>query len=337
MQAGFFRLNKRHTISRKLNAICCREFGIELIFFTPSDIDMENHKIYGEVFKNNEWINKTVDIPSIVNNTPYFKDYEYIRAYLDSMTHLMFKPFGGKEKEYKRFSRSKSMNEFVIPSQKSLNEEIFLSFIDEYNKVVAKPLYSDKGKGIIYIEKKDNDYFMINDKEETNLTKDGLLSFYNEHIGTKYLLTKYIRSLTVSEHPFDIRLNFEKNDKGKWIRAQNYVRIGMNDKLTSNIDRGGGTIRTNKFLSTNYSESAQKQIKEQIAYVSRKLPFVVEKMVDFEINSIGADFGVDDDNKMYLFEVNSYPGSTNAVGQVAYHRASYMYKFLKEHEKEPVR
>ncbi len=330
MQAGFLRLDKRHNISRKLNAICNESFGIELIFFTPEQVDTERGTIKGEVYKDGEWIEKEADIPKIINNTPYLSEYSDIRKYLDENSHLMFKPFGGKAKEYNYLKEEGTLKDYLIPSVRVNGIESIFIFLKQHHKIVIKPLYSDKGKGIYSIGEWFDSYRIIEGSKEYTLNESDFIDFYNDIIkGNNYLMTRYINSKTQNGHPFDIRLNFEKDERNKWTRAQNYVRIGINDKLTSNLDRGGGTIRTEKFLSVYHDKETSKYINNQISEITNKLPKVIEGMVDFDVNSIGADFGLNDDNRLYLFEVNSFPGSTNAVGQIALRRAGYTYNFLK--------
>src|SRR5699024_6107866 len=84
-----------------------------------------------------------------------------------------------------------------------------------------------------------------------------------------------------------------------------------------------------KFIKGVYRKKKREYINKQRKRIMRHLPEVVEKMVDFEINSIGADLGIDSDGKIYLFEVNSYPGISRVVGQSAIYRAGYMSYYLK--------
>lgn len=329
MQAGFFRWKKAPLKTRMLNAICCKNFGIELIFFGPEDVNMKTGTVNGEILINNKWVRKTVPIPKIINNSPYKSRNVELHEYLDRNSHFMFKPFGGKRKEYNFFKKEGSLEHLLIPSVRIKNISHVKEFLQKYEKAIFKPLHSDKGKGIFLLELIVDEFIFKDGKNTKVISENEFNNFYNENIkGQGLLMSMYIESKTKAGHPFDIRVNLEKNEKGKWEIAQNYVRIGINNSITSNVDRGGGVIKTNNFLKNEFNKEKSTRIREEIKNIYTKLPKVVERMVDFEINSIGLDLGIDSDGKLYMFEINSYPGSSFAVGQVAYLRAGYMNYYL---------
>ena len=326
---GFFRWRmprKKSTLI--LNGMAAKFHGLKMVFFTPEGIDMENDKVSGVTLRENELKEITVRIPRIINNSPYKHDGGFIHNYLDKHAHLMYKPFGGKMREYRHFQQEGTLKDILIPSTRIKNIDHVRDFLNNNNKAVFKPLYGDKGKRIFSLEK-DNGGYIYDDGIDT-YTIDDFKLFYGKCIrGQRLLMTKYIHSKTSKEHPFDIRITFEKNDKGRWIVSQQYARIGLNDSLTSNLSTGGATVSYGKFVKGEYGKEKREYINKQRKRIIRHLPEVVEKMVDFEINSIGADLGIDSDGKIYLFEVNSYPGISRVVGQSAIYRAGYMSYYLK--------
>ena len=333
---GFFRWRmprKKSTLI--LNGMAAKFHGLKMVFFTPEGIDMENDKVTGVTVRENELKEITVRIPRIINNSPYKHDGGVIHDYLEKHAHLMYKPFGGKMKEYRHFQKEGTLKDILIPSTRIKNIEHVRRFLEDNNKAVFKPLYGDKGKRIFSLELSDHDYIFEDGIKSYKISD--FKEFYRDNIRKKRLLmTKYIHSKTSKEHPFDIRITSEKNNKGKWIVSQQYARIGLNDSLTSNLATGGATVSYGKFVKGEYGKEMRTYINEQRKRIIRHLPAVVEKMVDFEINSIGADLGIDSDGKVYMFEINSYPGISRVVGQSAIYRAGYMSYYLNNLVKEKV-
>lgn len=329
-QVGFFRWKYPLKSTMTLYALAAKHYDLEMVFFDEKGIDVENEKVNGLVLQDDEFKPITTEIPPIINNTPYKHDKQELHNFLSKRTHFMFKSFGGKMSEYNFFQKEGTLADYLIPSARIKNYKHFLDFIDQENEVVFKPLYKDKGQGIFSVKRLGDLYLYEDDRVSEDINLEEIKTFYNKRIKKQGLLmSKFIESRTFNDHPFDIRIAFEKNRKGKWIRSQKYARVGYNNKITSNLSTGGGLTKLNHFLSTEYSAEDSKYIEEQINKISDQLPSLVEKMVDREINSIGLDLGIDiKDKKVYMFEINSYPGTSNAIGQAALHRTGYMRYYL---------
>ncbi|MDX8047098.1 YheC/YheD family protein [Gracilibacillus sp. S3-1-1] len=329
-QVGFFRWDYPLRSTMMLYSMIGKHYDLEVVFFKGDGVDMENELVTGIVLRKNHFEEITTKIPKIINNSPYKHDREDLHNFLSSRSHFMFKPFGGKLKEYKHFESEGSLKHILIPSTRIKNIAHVEKFVEQHSKVVFKPVNADKGQGIFSLAKQDDGYLYESRQISEQIEKENFQQFYNEHIKQKRLLmSKYIESKTVSGHPFDIRINFEKSHEGKWKTPQQYARVGYNDKVTSNLSTGGGSTRLSKFLQTEYSSSDINLINKQLTEITRKLPSVLEKMVDFEFNSIGLDLGIDNrTKKVYMFETNSYPGASNAIGQVALLRVGYMRYYL---------
>src|SRR5699024_518482 len=106
--------------------------------------------------------------------------------------------------------------------------------------------------------------------------------------------------------PFDCRIHMEKNGDGKWVNAKNYVRIGIGQKVISNVSQGGGISDVKPFLEANFGEQAKK-VHLRINKLAESLPYALEKLRDNKMMTMGMDIGIDKDGSLYLFEVNSAP------------------------------
>lgn len=327
---GFFRWELPLKSTMMLYAILSKHYELDMIFFDGDGINIEHETVTGLVLRDNEFVKSTKPIPKIINNTPYRNKNKELHKLLSNKSHFMFKPFGGKMKEYRFFKEEGTLKNILIPSTRIKNVNHVLDFLNVNKKAIFKPLYSDQGQGIFSIEKKSEKVYVFeNENDHILIPINEFDEFYKNNIRKKRLLmSKFIQSRTRNGHPFDIRIDFERNHLGEWAIAQKYARIGFNNKITSNLSMGGGTSKLNKFLKAEYNLKNRKLIMNQIEEIVAVLPSIVEKMVDFDFNSIGLDLGIDNGSKVYMFEINSFPGISNALGQVALLRTGYMRYYL---------
>src|SRR5699024_5359537 len=169
MQAGYFRWEPSSPNVKKLNALACKDFGIELVFFGPDDVDMEKEQIHGEVYQDNIWQKKTVPIPSLINNTPFKSKNERLFNFLGDRAHFMFQSFGGKRKEYKILKDEKTLEDVLIANVRIKNIQHVQDFIAEHGKVIFKPLQKKNQQMMFTLEKQNNEYILEDGKQKSKL------------------------------------------------------------------------------------------------------------------------------------------------------------------------
>ncbi|HEX6593688.1 MAG TPA: YheC/YheD family protein [Bacillota bacterium] len=328
-QVGYYRQPLDSPKTRRLNAICYHYYGMELVCFGLENVNINDKTIDGKVLVNGKWKKKTVQIPKLINNTP-FKQRKYLDVinFLEQNSYMMFHRYGSKELTNARLKEDGTFRHLMIPTSKIETFADLLTKIKKHRRVILKPKSGNQGRGIYFIEC-NNDMFHVQfEAENKEMNHDELQSFYEKQIQDKrYIIQKYIHSRNSTNQPFDIRIQFEKNGKGKWTRAQTYVRMGHPQKIVSNIAKGGSIIRFNSFLKSEYGRD-WKMYADQLKEVTKGLPRKIEQLYDAEIPSLGVDIGMADE-EFYLFEVNYFPGGTFARGEVAMLRAAYSAHLLQ--------
>src|SRR5699024_2046187 len=112
--------------------------------------------------------------------------------------------------------------------------------------------------GIYVLTKKADDYLVGYQKSEKLYSKKELEVLYKEKLSKGYIMQKYIASKSKQGDPFDCRVHYEKNGKGKWEIAKMYIRIGIGQKVISNMNQGGGMSAPKKYLEVNFGENGKK-------------------------------------------------------------------------------
>ncbi|CEI80834.1 Endospore coat-associated protein YheD [Oceanobacillus oncorhynchi] len=157
---------------------------------------------------------------------------------------------------------------------------------------------------------------------------DKLNQFYTQEIVSKrkYIVQKFINSTTPNGNPFDCRVHLEKNRKGEWTIPEIVIRIGLGQKVTSNVSQGGGASDPDVFFKTYYKEKAD-DILERLEKLGYEIAIKVEELRDTKLMTMGIDFGVDTNGDIYLFEVNGAPGIQKMRTDAVLLRTDY-YKYL---------
>src|SRR5699024_8580879 len=199
-----------------------------------------------------------------IDVSPYcFKrNYKEVMDYLEEKTQLSSAGrYGFDKKVLQTFLHGiENFKHLVIPTTKVNMFSDMVGFVEEHEVIVMKPLGGEKGKGVYILTKKEkNQYLLGHQKTEIFLSTQELKTFFDEKIKNKrYILQKYICSRTIQGDPFDCRVHMEKNGDGKWVNAKNYIRIGIGQKVVSNVSQGGGISDLTPFLKANYGEQAEK-------------------------------------------------------------------------------
>lgn len=330
MQVGYYRFPYDNPKTRRINAITYQYYGMELICFGPDDVNVSEGLINGQVFKEGKWVEKSVKPPLIINNSPFKrKSNEHIYDFLNKNSYMMFTKYGDKETLNTFLSEDNKFNHFIIPTVTLESFASIISALNKYSNIIIKPRNGSQGRNIFSIKKFKDNYIVTYEKKTNNFNVKELEEFYKNNFNSgKYIIQKLIQSNTLQDQPFDIRVQFEKNGKGKWVRAQSYVRLGNSEGIVSNVSKGGSIIRLTPFLRAHYGTEWKKHY-EKIKQITKNLPNKVEEIYNANITSLAFDFGFENGN-LYLFEVNYFPGGTFARGEIAMLRAAYTRYLLKE-------
>ncbi|WP_084612817.1 YheC/YheD family protein [Oceanobacillus oncorhynchi] len=218
---------------------------------------------------------------------------------------------------------------YLIPFEDCTSFSVVEEFLNLYRTVIIKPANGQKGQGIYKVSKQnENQYELSYQQDKKIVSLDKLNQFYTQEIVSKrkYIVQKFINSTTPNGNPFDCRVHLEKNRKGEWTIPEIVIRIGLGQKVTSNVSQGGGASDPDVFFKTYYKEKAD-DILERLEKLGYEIAIKVEELRDTKLMTMGIDFGVDTNGDIYLFEVNGAPGIQKMRTDAVLLRTDY-YKYL---------
>lgn len=328
---GFMRNFRSPSYLSKLIATLAESYGIKIIYLRPRDINIEEGTVNGKILVQNKWITTTTKLPKFIDISPfcYKKKNEEITDYLNKYTTLSYTNVKNINKfELQRLlQKDPDFEQLVIPTKVIESPDDVMVFLDKYGKLILKPVYGQFGSDVYTLSRNEDKYVLLHERSESVLSHNECIDFLKDLIEKqKFLVQKYIKSVTKQGYPFDCRINVEKNGRGEWTIARMFFRIGIGQKVVSNISQGGGVSNVKPFLESNFKENAE-TISNELKKVAMSLPYKIEELRESTLMTLGIDIGLDSDGKLYLFEVNSAPGTTQLKGEAALLRVQY-YNYM---------
>ncbi|WP_163537148.1 YheC/YheD family protein [Gracilibacillus sp. YIM 98692] len=289
-------------------------FGFDTIFFGYQHVDLTSNKIEGYHFLDNQWKRTTTNIPPVIyNRIPNRKmeshpKIKIVKQVLNT-TSIIFNPdFFNKWQMYEYLMKEEKCR-YLLPYtifQPSLNtiEEMM-----EQNAVYLKPIHGSKGNGICLIEKIDDQIAITNYKSHTALKQyyrdiDSFQAEYFPKGFQHYVLQEAIPLMKHQGNAIDFRIHTNKDEQSNWQVTLIFGKQTSNKSFTTHITKGGSVL----LLSQLFSAKEQKQIEQKLIETAINLSKIVDRSIHGTIGELGFDIGIDEEKKLWLFEINAKPG-----------------------------
>ncbi|PIC85222.1 alpha-L-glutamate ligase [Sporosarcina sp. P20a] len=299
--------------------------GIDFYYFSPCDVNFTTNVISGYVYEEGEWIQKELLFPDVIFNAYGMKTDEDTAVYnkLSEMVPFTSQRVGNKMSVYKRISKMSGFEKYLIPSIRVDQPKDVLETLTKYKKVIIKPVSGSQGKGVWFIEQDGEQFQKVVDTEKTTTNRKQLISELQDLISEEdYLVQPYILCRTKDGNPYDLRLHVQKDREGKWIIPIIFPRIGTMDRVTSNISRGGSKGELISFLQREFDDEWM-NMKKTLEDFADHFTNEFESTYDVEFDELGIDIGVDENNKLWIFEVNWRPGCVDFMLAIAMNHIPY--------------
>ncbi|WP_096190268.1 YheC/YheD family protein [Evansella halocellulosilytica] len=300
--------------------------NVELFFFSSEDVNFDKETIHAKFYSSENNKVKEVNFPNVVHN---INPSAFIKQSSTEKKLKRLLPFttfgiGDKLNVPKKFVKENVFVEYLVPFKIITHVNLAIDFLNKNHKAVIKPVNGRQGQKIYFIEKKGTSYHIKDHKKSKIFSSEQLFEFIKVLLdkNEKYMIQKYIQSVTKGKAPFDIRAHVQKNGKGEWELTKIYPRIGSKKSILSNISRGGKTDSFSRFLSKEYGQYAS-AIEKQLIELTMDITWTTDKLYGSAIDELGLDLAIDTNHKIWIHEVNGGPQTTyheeeRAVNTIAY-------------------
>lgn len=289
--------------------------GAKFFYFSPGEVNLVNRTIRGQVYEKGKWQTKIMPFPDVIYNAGSPEKLSKSKEIIDQLRKdIPFTTYsiGNKWSVNRRLKEAKDFANYLIPTEVVKNSDHFMTFIAAFEKVVFKPIDGRKGKGIFFIIQEGNRFTVRGDGSYKSYTVAQLNAFIKQKLSQGiFIIQPYIQSVTKSGQVFDFRLHVQKNGVGEWVITTIYPRVAPKGSIIANINSGGYTNYLEPFLEQEFKDDAF-NIKKKLEYFSLSLAkhldeLQMEKYGEV-IDEIGIDIGMDQDQKLWIYEVNWRPG-----------------------------
>ncbi|WP_212031226.1 YheC/YheD family protein [Cytobacillus depressus] len=310
------RKDPRTVIKTYAFAAVAKAEGANFFYFSPGTVNLNNRSIKGKVYENGSWVDKTMPFPDVIYNAGNPIKLAKSQRVIDKLKETI--PFttnsiGNKWSVNERLKKGKEFAHYLVPSEKIVkNTESFFNYVSAFEHVVFKPFDGRKGKGILFISKKNGGFHVTKDSNSGYYSNIQLNELIKERLSTgTFIMQPYIQSVTKSGQAYDFRLHVQKNGEGKWVITSIYPRIAPEGSKISNINNGGYTNYLDPFLQQEFKDDAM-NMKRKLEHFSLSLAEHLDElqMILYAevIDEIGIDIGLDANQKIWIYEVNWLPG-----------------------------
>ncbi|WP_397538256.1 YheC/YheD family protein [Rummeliibacillus pycnus] len=337
------RLDPKTVIKSYAYAAVAKAEGVPFFYFTPKSVNFVNRTIRGKVYEEGQWQDKLMPFPNVIYNAGSPEKLAVSKGIIEKLKKEI--PFttnsiGNKWNVMERLIEAKEFANYVIPSEIVKSVQGFHKYIASNNKVVFKPIDGRKGKGIYFISKIGNNFEVRKDAVKSIYTRQQLNELLIEQLSTgTFIAQPYIQSRMKSGQVYDFRLHVQKNGEGKWVITTIYPRVAPIGSIIPNINNGGYTNYLDPFLEQEFKEEAF-DIRRMLEHFSLSIAQHLDEiqMVQFGevIDEIGIDVGLDEHQKIWMYEVNWRPGCPPAFYlelDVVVHNIQYA-KYLAENQEK---
>lgn len=203
--------------------------------------------------------------------------------------------------------RHNGVSRHIIPML-PYNEENLRQMLNRYGFIVAKPLVGAGGKGVVKIVMQNKRVYHLHSRRSNKkiASWNKLIARMNRiRRGRKYMLQKGIRLVTIDGNPVDYRVKMVK-EHDRWKITAVVARVARSGQFVTNLCRGGSMLKGSVALRSTYPSSVARLKKRTMTGVARTSTHLLENEYP-GIGSLGFDFGVDQQGKIWIFEVNTRP------------------------------
>jgi len=288
--------------------------GVELLYFSPGAVDFDKHTIKGYQYVDGEWKQVISPYPDVIYNTNSFvrekqaEAVERLREKIPFTSHSI----GSKVTVYHNLKKYKKYADYLVPSEKVLSAEHFFAFLEKYPETVLKPSWGCQGMDVIYIKKEDKQFNILRGTEEIIQNAAEAADFIRDKIRqNEYIVQPYINCRTKTGVPYDLRLHVLKGRNGEWVRPIIYPRISSDSSIVCNIGQGGYISELSGFLKKEFGTQyydVQKYIELFSLQLAAHMDEIQKERYGEELNELGIDIGLDQNQKIFIYEVNWRPG-----------------------------
>src|SRR5690606_17013130 len=188
-------------------------------------------------------------------------------------------------------------------------------FVEEHGRVYLKAVGGSLGNGTMEISPGARGRWRLRYNPSFGRTRTAYLPSWDALWdavtrlvrGRPYLAQQAIRLARVGGRPFDLRLLVQKQPDGRWRFTGGAARVAGPGQITTHVPRGGRRMPMDEALTAAFGPADARVISERAAALAEAAARAMEAALQREFMEMSMDVGVDDQQRLWIFELNSKP------------------------------
>jgi glutathione synthase/RimK-type ligase-like ATP-grasp enzyme len=287
-----------------------------LIFaFSPKSVNWEKHTAFGLFYNiaTTEWEYGCFPLPEVIYRRDFHSNPADIKKLIRYTGGRLFNSYRFTKMDlYNYLISDEKSKKYLPPTELSQSFAQVSRFIEQYPKVILKPIDLSRGRGICVIEKTNFDYKITDYRCKYPITSiihgHGALENYfklNQGFFNKYLIQRYLNLARINDSLFDIRVVMQKHKGQVWGCTGIECRVSSKNSHITNISRGGYALTLKEALQKSFKEGYD-AIPTKINNFCQDFCKQMDKM-NHHFAEFGMDIAVDVNQNIWLIEANVFP------------------------------
>ncbi|MFC3768499.1 YheC/YheD family protein [Paenibacillus sp. GCM10012303] len=290
--------------------------------FTPSGVNWASETVTAYFPSGDGWVRKTVPLPDVVYNRLSSRKAEkslsienFKERFVRRGTPIFNWSFFDKWDVYNLLEGDKEAFKHVPESHLNPTPERVKEMLEKHRFVYLKPTGGSLGIGIYrltYHPKRG--YFARFRRSGKNVLYrfaqfGGLMNLLNSRSGRmrNYVVQQGIRLIEIDSCPIDFRFHLHKNGQNEWVVAGIGAKKAGKGSVTTHVKNGGQIMTPEQVLDRVFGSKAD-TILQNAKQTAIKLAEAIEKNSRHLLGELGFDIGIDQSERIWMFEANSKPG-----------------------------
>lgn len=306
-------------------------YGIRIGYFSAASIRVDGNTAYGKAtyWDGSKYAIAEARLPEILDNMCPVKEEKLPGISAEALEYLLQRgvingPVGAGKLRLPDILMAYGFADYAIPTRRVEGFEEITQTVRLWHRCILKPTNGRKGMGVLDLRQMPEGIVYQSTSGSGQFTLEYWAAFQEQwQQFDSFLMQPRLDFHTADGKALDFRLLVSRGGGGQWETVAIYPRVGASS-VVSNVSRGGYIGDAEEALEEEFGTDA-KRLKEELEYLSREVPQLLQRYAHGRASCYGLDVGIDRESRQpYLIEVNTFPGVKYHAAQLAEKRVLYI-------------
>lgn len=286
---------------------------------TSEGCDPDRETIEADLWSASGWARGRCDRPDVVavwGGGPLLKRQQAAHDWV-TRRFPVIRAVGPNKASLREFLANSPVERYLPPQEllpAADAEAALLAAMRRHGALVVKPAAGSSGKGVRFLVPEGEAWRLQAGEASVEGTAEDLVAGLVGEIGGRlgyrqFVAQKYVRSVAPDGRALQFRIDLHKDGAGAWRIIQTSAHFGRPGLLVSNIARGGAIGHLRGAAGMRVARPAD-DIHDEAIELAHSAARALDAHPKASVHEVGVDIAIDEDDRLWLLEVNLYPETT---------------------------